>query len=189
MVLSSNVAIVIVTSDGVAQARGLELELIYAANDRWDFDLALGLLDTEYLDIGDPPPNGTGLQPGIPFAYAPELSYALGTRYRWPLGGSGELLFVGNYGWMDEYQREAANQFQSKNPDGSDKPEPSYGILNARVIYQPASRNWQVSLFGTNLTNEWYVNGGVDLRTLSGIDSAIIGRPREVGGDLKLVFD
>ena len=134
-------------------------------------------------------PTGTGLQPGIPFAYAPESSYAIGARYRWPLRSGGELLFAGNYGWMDDYQREAANQFQSKNPDGSNRPEPAYGILNARVVYQPAAQDWQIALFGTNLTNERYVNGGLDARTLSGIDMAMIGRPREVGVGLRWTFD
>ena len=121
----------------------------------------LGLLDTDYLDVGDPPTNGTGLQPGIPFQYAPETSYALGVRYRLPLSMGAEMLFVGNYGWMDEYQRFGADQLQPKNPDGSNDPEPAYGILNARVVYHAASGKWQLSLFGTNLTNEWYVNGGV----------------------------
>ena len=182
-------AFIVRTSDGVGQARGLELELFYLPAERWELDFALGLLDTEYLDIGVPPANGTGLQPGIPFAYAPETSYSLGARHRWPLAGGGELLLVGNYGWMDEYQRAPSNQLQSKNPDGSDKPEPAYGILNARVVYRPANRNWQLSLFGTNLTNEWYVNGGVDNWTLSGYDGATIGRPREVGVGLRWTFD
>jgi iron complex outermembrane receptor protein len=181
--------IVIVTSDGVAQARGLELELFYLPGERWELDFALGLLDTEYVDIGDPPANGTGLQPGIPFAYAPETTYSLGARYRWPLGNGGELLFAGDYGWMDEYQRESASQNQTKNPDGSNNPEAAYGILNARVVYQPASRNWQLSLFGTNLTNEWYVNGGTDQSSLFGVDWGIIGRPREIGVGLKFVFE
>ena len=75
---------------------------------------SLGLLDTEYLDIGDPPANGTGLQPGIPLQYAPEQSFSLGLRYRLPLARGGELLFAGNYGWMDEYQRAAASEFQTK---------------------------------------------------------------------------
>jgi iron complex outermembrane receptor protein len=178
-----------VTSDGVAQARGLELELFYLPGERWELDFALGLLDTEYVDIGDPPANGTGLQPGIPFAYAPETTYSLGARYRWPLGNGGELLFAGDYGWMDEYQRESASQNQTKNPDGSNNPEAAYGILNARVVYQPASRNWQLSLFGTNLTNEWYVNGGTDQSSLFGVDWGIIGRPREIGVGLKFVFE
>jgi iron complex outermembrane receptor protein len=106
-----------------------------------------------------------------------------------PLAQSGSLLFVGNYGWMDEYQRGSGNEQQPKNPDGSDKPEPAYGVLNARVIYEPADGNWQLSVFGTNLTNEWYVNGGIDARGLTGYDFGTIGRPREVGVGLRFVFD
>jgi iron complex outermembrane recepter protein len=157
--------------------------------ERWELDFSMGVLDTAYLDIGEPPANGSGLQPGIPFAYAPDTSYSLGARYRWPLRRGGELLFAGNYGWMDEYQRAPGNQVQSKNPDGSDNPEPAYGVLNARVVYHPSSRDWQLSVFGTNLTNEWYVNGGLDQRLGNGIDSAMIGRPREVGVGLRWEFD
>jgi iron complex outermembrane receptor protein len=139
-----------------------------------------------------PPANCTGLQPGIPFAYAPELSYSLGARYRLPLSTGGEVLFVGNYGWMDEYQRTAESQFQTKNPDGSSDPEPGYGVLNARIVYQAATGRWQLSLFGTNLTNEWYVNGGMEGQTLpahAGYELATIGRPREVGLGIRFVFD
>jgi iron complex outermembrane receptor protein len=180
------------TSDGVAQARGLEAEVFYLLGERWELDASLGLLDTEYLDIGDPPANGTGLQQGIPLAYAPETSYSLGVRYRLPLTTGAEVLFVGNYGWMDEYQRAAENQFQTKNPDGSNNPEPAYGVLNARVAYRAANARWELSLFGTNLTNEWYVNGGINGGTLpihAGYDLATIGRPREVGIGLRFVLD
>jgi iron complex outermembrane receptor protein len=176
------------TSDGLASAEGLELELFYLPGERWELDVALGLLDTEYLDIGDPPANGTGLQPGIPFQYAPETSYSVTARYRLPLASGGELLFVGNYGWMDDYQRVSPREFQTKNPDGTSKPEPAYGVLNARVMYQPDDR-WQLSVFGTNLTNEWYVNGGADNGLFRGYDFGTIGRPREVGVGLRFIFD
>jgi iron complex outermembrane receptor protein len=183
------VAIPAPSSDGVAASSGFELEIDYLPGERWELDFAVGLLDTEYLDIGDPPPNGSGLQPGIPFAYAPELSYSLGVRYRWPMAGGGELLLAGDYGWMDEYQRASANQFQNKNPDGSDKPEPSYGLLNARIVYESAAANWRLSVFGTNLTDEWYVNGGFNTGVDWGYDIATIGRPREIGLGLDFVFD
>jgi iron complex outermembrane receptor protein len=176
------------TSQGIAHSEGLELELFYLPDTRWELDFGLGLLDTEYLDIGDPPANNTGLQPGIPFRYAPEASYSLGVRYRVPVA-SGEILFAANYGWMDEYQRAPANQFQTKNPDGSTRDEPAYGVLNGRIVYRPLTANWQLSLFGTNLTNAWYVNGGLDARLQEGFDFVTIGRPREVGVDVQFVFD
>jgi hypothetical protein len=36
-------------------------------------------------------------------------------------------------------------------------------------------------LFGTNLTDEWYVNGGLNTGLFWGYDFATIGRPRELG--------
>jgi len=175
-------------SDGVAATSGLELEIFYVPGERWEMNFSLGRLDSEYLDIGDPLANGSGLQPGIPLQYAPESSFSLGVRYRWPLTRGAELLLAGDYGWMDEYQRVASNEFQSKNPDGSAKPEPAYGVLNARIVYRAAER-WELSLFGTNLTNEWYVNGGFDTGLFWGYDLGTIGRPREVGMGLRFVFD
>ena len=90
---------------------------------------------------------------------------------------------------MDEYERAPNNEFQSKSPDGSRDPEPAYGLLNARIVYQPANRAWQVALFGTNLTNEWYVNGGFDTALFWGYDFGTIGRPREIGASVRFVFD
>ena len=69
---------------------------------------------------------------------------------------------------MDDYEPAVAADFQSKNPDGSNKPEPAFGLWNARFVYTPARGDWRLWLFGTNLTNEWYVNGGFDLGTAWG---------------------
>jgi iron complex outermembrane receptor protein len=177
------------TDDGVAKATGVELELTYVAGERSEIYFALGLLDTEYLEIGEPPANGTGLQPGIPFAFAPETSYSLGVQYRWPLGARGALLVRGDYGWMDDYEMAVAADFQRKNPDGSNRPEPAYGLLNARIVYTPVHEHWRLSLFGTNLTDEWYVNGGFELGPAWGYAPALIGRPREVGVGIQFTFD
>jgi len=177
------------SDDGVADASGAEVELEYLAGERWDISFALGLLDTEYVDIGVPAPNGSGLQPGTPFALAPERSYSLGIAYRLPLRAGNELLVRGDYGWMDDYELGPAAEFQRKNPDGSNRPEPAYGLLNARVVYTPARGNWQLWLFGANLTNEWYVSGGFDLGLAWGYGPATIGRPRELGIGMRFTFD
>lgn len=176
------------TDDGVAEASGLEVEMFYLPGERWELSFGLGLLDTEYLAIGDPPPNGSGLQPGTRLPYASETSYSLGVRYRLPLAAGAELLFAGDYGWMDDYERIPANDLQVKNPDGSPKPEPAYGLLNARIVYQPPNRSWQVALFGTNLTDEWYMNGGVNATGFLGVDNGTVGRPRELGASVQFTF-
>jgi iron complex outermembrane receptor protein len=170
------------TDDGVARASGLEVDLDYVPSERWELNFALGMLDTKYLEIGDPAPNGTGLQPGTPFAFAPKSSYSIAVSRHLPLARGGDLLVRGDYGWMNDYVLGAyAAEYQRKNPDGSVRPEPAYGLLNARVVYTPPGAKWRLSVFGTNLTNEWYVNGGFDLGFAWGYGPVTIGRPREVG--------
>ena len=44
-------------------------------------------------------------------------------------------------------------------------------------------------IFGTNLTNEWYINGGVDAGPFFGYDFATIGNPREIGASVRFSFD
>jgi iron complex outermembrane receptor protein len=160
--------------------------LRYLPSERWVLDLALATLDAQYLDIGAPPANGTGLQPGIPFQFAPARSYSLSIQHQVPLVRGGRLEFAASYGWRDQYERASASDFQARNPDGSRRLEPSYGLLNGRIAYRPARAQWQLSLFGTNLTNEWYVEGGNDAGLYEGYDSIIIGRPRELGVGFEL---
>jgi iron complex outermembrane receptor protein len=176
------------TSEGLAEADGFEFELIWAPSERWRINGGIGLIDTQYLDLGEVPTDGTGLQPGLPFAYAPEKTLSVGMQYDLPLGNGGHVLFVGNYGWMDEYVRDAANQRIPPSPDGGIQMEPSYGILNARVVVEPEDRRWSFALWGRNLTDEWYVNGGFDARTVWGYDFSTIGRARELGVSLGFTF-
>ncbi|HEX7081321.1 MAG TPA: TonB-dependent receptor [Gammaproteobacteria bacterium] len=176
------------TSEGKAEASGFEFEFIWAPSDRWLVDAGLGLIDTEYLELGDIPEDGTGLQPGLPFAYAPDVSASIGLQYDMPLQSGGHVLFVANYGWMDEYVRDPANQRIPQTEDGEILFEPAYGILNARVLIEPEDQRWNLSFWGRNLTDEWYVNGGFDAREVWGYDFAVIGRSREVGMTLGFTF-
>jgi iron complex outermembrane receptor protein len=177
------------TSEGLAEADGWEFEIVYAPGDRWMVNGGLGLLDASYLDIGDPDATGiNGIQPGTPFAYAPETSASVGVQYDLPLANGGHVVLVGNYGWMDEYVRDPANQRIPKDANGNTIFEPAYGILNARMRYEPADRNWSLELWGRNLSDEQYVNGGFDTRTVWGYDFTVIGQSREVGVSLGFQF-
>lgn len=54
-----------------------------------------------------------------------------------------------------------------------------FGLLNARLMYE-SGYNWQIALFGTNLTDEWYLNSGFYIPSEQ-LHTGTIGRPREVG--------
>ncbi len=177
------------TSQGKAEASGWEFELVWAPNEHWRLNGGIGLLDSKYLDIGDPDPNGiNGIQPGSPFAYAPKSTYTLGLQYDQMLANGGHMLYVGNYGWRNKYVRDPSNQRTPKDANGNTIFEPAYGIFNARVRYEPPEANWNLEVWGTNLGDVFYVNGGFDTRTVWGYDFTVIGERRELGVSLSFSF-
>jgi hypothetical protein len=145
------------------------------------------MINTEYTARGSF--DGTnGIGPNTPFAYAPDNTASLGLNYQIPLESGSRITLAGNYGWRDQYTRDNANQRTPVDANGNYIYEPSYGIFNARMIYEPADGRWQASLWGTNLTDEQYVNGGFDTRFVWGYDFSVIGRAREVGASLNIRF-
>ena len=54
-------------------------------------------------------------------------------------------------------------------------------------MFTPASANYQFSVFGTNLTDEYLINSGF-FHGIWGFDFATVGRPREVGASLNFRF-
>ena len=179
------------TADGLGDASGWEVELTLAPAqvERWQFNVGLGIIDTAYRASGFfDPVSGSGTSPAAPFAYAPEHSATLGFQYEQPLASGANLTVAGSYGWRDEYVRDAAHQRILIDANGNYIMEPAYGVFNARLMYEPEDANWQLAVWGTNLTDEQYVNGGFDARQVWGYDFATIGRPREVGASLNVRF-
>jgi iron complex outermembrane recepter protein len=174
------------SGEGAGTAKGWEFEVVYLPTDQLQLNFGLGLIDTNYIQAGvfD---GVTGNFPGAPFAYASDESAMIGVTYDMPLANGGHIMLVGNYGYMGDYARDAAYQRTLVDDNGNPVLEPSYGIFNARFVYEPADRNYSVELWGRNLTDELYVNGGFDTRDIWGYDFSIVGRSREVG--LSLAFE
>jgi outer membrane receptor protein involved in Fe transport len=172
---------------GEGTADGFEFEVVWVPTDRLQLNLGLGLIDTNYIQSGFFDGN-TGQFPGAPFAYASDESGTIGANYDIPLGNGGHILLVGNYGYMSDYARDSAYQRTLIDANGNPVLEPGYGILNARFVYEPADRNFAIEIWGKNLTDELYVNGGFDTRDTWGYDFAIIGRSREYGIGLSFTF-
>ena len=195
----------LLTSDGLGEASGFEFEVVYAPTDRLRLNVNLGLIDTQYrangtfsqtgLDLSMPivtplsAINGTGISSlDAPFAYAPDASASLGVQYDMPLERGSKLTFVGNYGWRDEYVRDTSNHRIARDENGNIEYEPAYGLLNARMVFTPAEGNWTANLWATNITDEQYVNGGFDTRTVWGYNFSVVGPPREVGAGINIRF-
>ena len=176
-----------ISADGTGTARGWELETVWAATARLTLSFGLGLIDTNYTEPGDFDGVSGNLASG-PFAYAPEESGTIGAQYEIPTAKGGRFLLVGNYGYIGDYARDAAYQRTLVDENGNPYLEPAYGILNTRFVYEPAAGNYSVELWGKNLTDELYINGGFDTRDNWGYDFSVVGRSREVGLGLSFTF-
>ena len=181
------------SGDGKGTASGWEFEVDWAPTDRLTINAGVGLIDTNYIQAGvftgvPGQVNITGNYPGAPFAYAADTTATVGATYRIPMSNGGQVTVVGNYGYTGEYARDAAYQRTQIDLNGNPVLEPAYGILNARVVYEPAARNYSVEVWGKNLLDELYVNGGFDTRDIWGYDFSIVGRSREVGVGLSFRF-
>ena len=166
----------IIVNAAAADASGVEIETVWNLGDAWRIDAAAAWLDTAYTNPGD----ASQIQLNTPFAYAPETSYSIGAQYTANLNNAGRLTARVDYGWMDDYQRSREIRFQST--------QEAFGLVGARVVYDPPSENWRLSVFGTNLSNEKYLNSGMVSGAFS-VDAATVGRPREVGASLQIFFD
>jgi iron complex outermembrane receptor protein len=181
------------SGEGKGTASGWEFEVVWAPTDRLTLNAGLGLIDTNYIQAGaltGAPGQAsiTGNYPGAPFAYAAEESGTLGAQYEIPTSNGGRILLVGNYGFTGDYARDAAYQRTQIDANGNPVLEPGYGIFNARFVYEPAARNFSVEVWGKNLLDELYINGGFDTRDTWGYDFSIVGRSREVGVSLSFEF-
>ena len=175
------------TSDGKGEASGFEFDLTYIPIDDLVLTLNIGLIDTAYIERGlfD---GINGIAPNSPFAYAADESFSLGAVYDIRMGNGGMVTLSGKYGWMGDYARDSAYQRTRIDANGNIIKEPSYGILNGRITYTPPAGNWSASLWGNNLTDEQYINGGFDTRNVWGYDFSVIGRSREVGVTVNMTF-
>lgn len=133
--------------------KGAELEVTALVTDSLTIFGSVGYLKASYnnffTDV-DPNDNCSGLPECIVDASfltprnAPEWVFGIGGSYVFVMGNSGEIELYVKYDWVDDTEGDLLNQ-----PTGFIK---SRQNLQASISY--AYENYQVTLFGRNLTNE-----------------------------------
>jgi iron complex outermembrane receptor protein len=135
-------------------------------------------LDTAYTDVG----QATTISVNSRFPFAPDSSYSIGLQWDNDLRSGASLLTRLDYGWMNDFETFRDDRFISFGGAND-----AYGLLTGRVTYTSPNGDWDVSLVGTNLTNEFYRMGGFNA-ILAGVDQGYVGRPRELAVTLGLRF-
>lgn len=154
---------------GEARMRGAELELHARPIENLDLAAGVGYIDAEMTKIN--PGVTATLQTVLP--KTPKWDVNLSAQYRWLLHGVGALSARGDYAYRSEYYNDVVNT-RALLQEG-------FGLVNARIALQGLSEKWEVAAFGTNLTDERYITGGVGGSAALGFDEVQYARPREWG--------
>ncbi len=156
---------------------GLELELESYITDRLYMGASFGYLDSEYdsgeivndIDIG-----------GNRFPFAPEVSASLYGTWDIMSLGEGELELNGVVRYQDKTWFDPFNDLKTKNngPGKSGQYQNDYTLVDAQLVYRTA--RYELSLWGRNLTDEFYYVSGFDTSAFQA-DDLTRGEPRTYG--------
>lgn len=164
------------------EAKGLELELTYAATDELTVGANVGTLDTKYKGIK----SGAQITPDTEFAGAPDKSYSLWGSYDFNLNGGATLTTRIQANFTGLFWRSPVPQYREDAYGGNSKSGDIWRV-NARAIYVPGNGNYTVSAYVNNLTDEYYINSGF-MDSIWQFDFAGVDTPREYGISLSMSF-
>jgi iron complex outermembrane recepter protein len=175
---------------GEAEAEGVELEFTFLPTESFLINLNVGLLDTGYTEL--PVGQTSGHLPwttDTEFQQAPDTTYSIGLQHTANLENGASWISRLDYNYQAQFWRSDPFLRMSgyQGIPASEDESGDSSILNLRFTYQPAEGNYEFSLFGTNLTDEYLINSGF-FHGIWGFDFATVGRPREAGASLTFRF-
>ncbi len=160
------------------EAYGLDAELTWLVAEHLTAIGGLTLLQTEFgtFETSDAFGLPTNRQ-GDPFMYSPETTASLTLMYDRPVSDT--------LGFRSALSGRWQSESTAGDPDDPQYDIDSYGVLNGSVGIYSLDDNWEVSVWGKNLTDEYYwqqiaSNANVVLR--------FAGRPRTYGASLSYRF-
>lgn len=157
---------------------GAELELTWLLPNEFVLQATYGYTDSE-VDDRTSEVNGQQLPLIDEYNYSISLSKNIST-------GIGDFDLLAAYSWRDSF----TNEFEVFGPDrnGLDDVE-DVGLLNASVTYT-VNENWSARLWGTNLTDEEYLNNILynPTESIGGIYFGFVSPPRIIGMDITFNF-
>lgn len=158
---------------GEAHSNGVELEMVAALTPDFTIDSSFAYFDDEF-DEGNLAGNDLG---------APEYTFSLSGTYVYAVTSDLDLTFRG------EYYRQG-DQYVNLDQTRPENLQEGYELLNARIVLAPADRDWELAVWGKNLTDETYNVRTFDLLTNPFVGQLfnILGTPRTYGVSVKKSF-
>ncbi len=159
------------TLENIPRSRilGGEAELTARANDRVTLRAGVGLLDTK---IQQGIVSGVNVA-GHKLSNAPSLTFNGGFDVTAFDGEAGKLSLHGDLAYSASQYFEVINISRLK--------QKSYALLSGHIDWESANGRWNASIWGKNLTNQFYFTSRVDLLAGFGFDYNHISAPRTYG--------
>ena len=159
-------------NEGESTAIGAEIEVTYVPTENFRVDFNFGWLDHEY-DSYDPnyDPSQLGIEgpiaptdlSSLEVPFSPEFNGGLGLTYFQDLSNGSSLTYNVNLHYQDEFETSPAPASQQggtlANPVLKQKANTQAEdrtLVNAYVTWESSNSDFEVSLYGKNLTDETY---------------------------------
>lgn len=126
--------------------------------------------------VTDPIVNGFARINGNPLPQAPKWVHNLTARYSVPMGDGAELYFYTDWAYRSE-----VNFFLYESVEFTGKSSLEGGL---RIGYGWNYGDYEVALFGRNITDQTRIVGAIDFNNLTGF----INEPRTVGAEFTMKF-
>jgi len=166
----------VVQNAGKAEIKGFELELQSQVSRTFRIDLGVGYLDARYTEL-DPGVTIVSTDGRIP--KTPEWNVVLSPEHTVYRKGGGSILLRADYSYKSKVYNDIANS--------ESVAQAPYDLINARASWVLASGGWELYAYGTNLTDEEYLEHGIFPEAF-GPSIGVSGRPREWGAGVRYRF-
>jgi iron complex outermembrane receptor protein len=142
---------------GDARIKGFELEVTAAPTNGLTLNASVGYTDAYYTNVLTPAqvapsPLQAGVFAGTSLPKTPKWKANFSPRYEADLGSHGKLVFLGDVTVTSSMKNDTEGTFLLDRP--------STTVVNASVTYREPNDHWDLTVGGTNLTNERYLTTG-----------------------------
>jgi len=163
-----------VQNAGDARIKGFEVELQAAPVDMFTVTASAGYLDATYTDVLGPAQVAPsvfqlGVSEGSRLPKAPEWKFNVAPRLEVPLG-SGSLVLLADWTHTTGMRNDTEGTILLLRP--------ATDVINASVTYKPDNGNWNLTVGGTNITDERYLVTG-QAQIAGGVIYGTYSRPAE----------
>ena len=161
-----------VSNDGQVEVSGIDIQV--DAVPLPNLTVTAGLLYMNKYEITE------GVKKGQELPFTAEFSGNLGATLVFPLANGG-LYLRGDYVFMDDHLTNGGNAASLADKDIDDRE-----LLNLKLGWR--NDNWNISVWGKNLTDDEYAVQTLNTQAFSGQDSYFLASPKTYGATLRYDF-